>query len=278
VPEPERPSDLQELAHSVNGMLMRLERAVEALRRFTADASHELRTPLTSIRGNVQVALSRERSADELRETLGEVVEETEWMLHLVDGLLTLARSDEGPVPLRRDPINLKSLLEDAAEMGQLLAAGKPVDVRLEVADDLVVHGSAGQLRQVFLNLVSNAVNFTAEGSVTVSARRYRDEKGDAWVEVRVADTGVGIAPEELGRVFDRFYRGDAARARPGGTGLGLAIARLLVEQHGGRIEVQSRLGRGSDFWVVLPEGVDQRSSLHRPATQVGASGGGPEV
>src|SRR5690606_22120309 len=125
VPEPERPSDLQDLAHSFNGMLMRLERAVEALRRFTADASHELRTPLTSIRGSVQVALSRERSAEELRETLGEVVEETEWMLHLVDGLLTLARSEEGPVPVRLDPVDVNALLEDALEMGQMLALEK---------------------------------------------------------------------------------------------------------------------------------------------------------
>jgi heavy metal sensor kinase len=253
VPEPERPSDLQDLAHSFNGMLMRLERAVDALRRFTADASHELRTPLTSIQGSVQVALSRERSAEELRETLGEVIEETEWMLHLVDGLLTLARSDEGPVPLRLTPVELNSLLEDAVEMGQLLAAEKPVTVHLDAPEPLTVHGVAGQLRQVFLNLVSNAVKFTAQGSVDVSARRYSEGEGGGWIEVRVADTGVGIAPEELTRVFDRFYRGDAARGRPGGTGLGLAIARLLVEQHGGRIEVQSRLGKGSVFRVILP-------------------------
>jgi len=108
VPEPETPSDLRDLAHSVNGMLMRLERAVEALRRFTADASHELRTPLTSIQGSVQVALSRERTAEELRETLADVNEETEWMLHLVDGLLTLARGEEGQKASRNWPDALR--------------------------------------------------------------------------------------------------------------------------------------------------------------------------
>jgi two-component system sensor histidine kinase SenX3 len=118
----------------------------------------------------------------------------------------------------------------------------------------LTVYGSAGQLRQVFLNLVSNAVKFTDSGKVSVSARRTTDAENRGWVEVRVSDTGVGIAPGELPRVFDRFYRGDAARARPGGTGLGLAIARLLVEQHGGRIDVQSGLGQGSEFRVLLPE------------------------
>ncbi len=269
VPEPERPSELQDLAQSFNGMLMRLERAVEALGRFTADASHELRTPLTSIRGSVQVALSRERTAEELRETLGEVIEETEWMLHLVDGLLTLARNEEGTLPLPRDPVDVNALLEDAVEMGQLLAAEKDVEVRLDASEPLVVEGSAGQLRQVFLNLVSNAVKFTSVGSVTVTGRRFVDPEGNSWVEVRVADTGVGIAPEELKRVFDRFYRGDAARGRPGGAGLGLAIARLLVERHGGTIEVQSRLGHGSEFRVLLPE-----RAVRDEAERVGAGSG----
>jgi len=253
VPEPLGPSDLQDLAHSVNGMLMRLERAVEALRRFTADASHELRTPLTSIQGSIQVALSRERTADELRETLGDVIEETEWMLHLVDGLLTLARSEEGLAPQRQTPVEVGPLLEDAVEMGQMLATEKDVTVELESSPGLVVSGVAGQLRQVFLNLVSNAVKYTAAGTVNVVAGRTLDGDGNRWVEVRIEDTGVGIAPEELTRVFDRFYRGDAARASVG-TGLGLAIARLLVEQHGGRVEVQSQLGSGSTFTVLLPE------------------------
>lgn len=254
VPEPAAPSDLRDLAHSVNGMLMRLERAVDALRRFTADASHELRTPLTSIQGTVQVALSRERTAEELRETLGDVIEETEWMLHLVDGLLTLARSEEGTTSLVGSPVEIRPLLEDIVEMGQMLAAGKDVTVELIPPEPVVVAGVAGQLRQIFLNLVSNAVKFTPSGHVTVSARRIVDVEGRGWAEVRVTDTGVGIAPEELSRVFDRFYRGDAARGRSGGTGLGLAIARLLVERHGGRIDVQSRLGAGSQFTITLPE------------------------
>lgn len=254
LPEPDRPSDLHDLAHSFNGMLMRLERAVEALRHFTADASHELRTPLTSIQGSVQVALSRPRSADELRDALGDVMEETEWMLHLVDGLLTLARSEEGPVAMRREPVEINALLADAVEMGQLLAGQKPIEVHLDAPDPVIVLGAAGQLRQVFLNLVSNAVKFTDAGRIIVAAQSLDEGEDGRWVEVRVADTGVGIAPEELSRVFDRFYRGDAARSRPGGTGLGLAIARLLVEQHGGRMDVQSRMGYGSEFRVMLPE------------------------
>lgn len=252
VMEPDRPSDLQELAQSFNGMLMRLERAVDALRHFTADASHELRTPLTAIQGTIQVALSRPRSEDELREVLGEVMEETEWMLHLVDGLLTLARNEEGMPATGREPVDVSVLLEDAVEMGRLLASDKPIEVTLDAPRTLSVPGAAGQLRQVFLNLVSNALKFTESGTVAVSAREI-EQDGTAWVEVLIADTGVGIAPDELERVFDRFYRGDAARSRPGGTGLGLAIARLLVEQHGGTIDVQSIPGRGSEFRIRLP-------------------------
>jgi heavy metal sensor kinase len=248
VDEPAHPAELRELAHSFNGMLNRLERAVDALRRFTADASHELRTPLTSIRGTIQVALTRERSAEELRDTLGEVMEETEWMLHLVDGLLTLARGEEARTPLESAPVDLAPLLGDVAEMGQALVANRPVEVRLEAPHSLVVLGSAGQLRQVFVNLVSNAAKFTERGSITISA----GEREDGWVEVEVRDTGIGIPAEELPRVFDRFYRGDAARSRPGGTGLGLAIVRLLVELHGGRVEVWSEPGEGTRVRVLF--------------------------
>jgi signal transduction histidine kinase len=273
VPEPDHPAELQDLARAFNEMLTRLDRAVQALTRFTADASHELRTPLTSIRGTLQVALARERTRDELEETLADVLEETEWMLHLVDGLLTLARGEEGTAVLERVPVELPVLLADVHEVAQALAAGKPLELKLELEPDLCVEGSAGPLRQVLLNLVSNAVKFTEEGSVTIGARRVDEgPEGDAsprkWVEVRVADTGVGITPDELARVFDRFYRGAAARGRPAGTGLGLAIARLIVEQHGGSIEVRSEPGRGSEFRVLLPE-------CSPPPRELALAGGG---
>ena len=257
VQEPERPAELHELARSFNGMLTRLERAVEALRRFTADASHELRTPLTSIKGTVQVALVRERTAAELAHTLEEVLEETEWMLQLVEGLLTLAQGEEGGLALESAAVDLSALLEDVGEVGTALAQEKPVEVETRVPPGLQVRGSSGALRQIFLNLVSNAVKFTDRGSVTIAAfpltRAELGEVPGGWLEITVRDTGIGIGAEELPRVFDRFYRGDAARARPGGTGLGLAIASLLVELHGGKLEATSHPGVGSEFRVVLP-------------------------
>jgi heavy metal sensor kinase len=256
---PEHPAELRELSQSFNGMLQRLERAVEALKAFTADASHELRTPLTAIRGTAEVALARPRGAPELRQTLEEVLEETGTMLHLVEDLLTLARGDQaiGPVMER---VDLASVLRDVQDIGAALAMGKPVEVRLDAPESLPATGAAGPLRRLFLNLVSNAVKFTERGAVTITAREvsppFADGAGEArsrWVEVSVADTGCGIAPEALPRVFDRFYRADAAREKSGGTGLGLAIARMIVDQHGGQITARSQPGAGSTFTVRLP-------------------------
>ncbi len=269
VDEPEHPAELRELAQAYNGMLGRLQRAVEALRRFTADASHELRTPLTAIRGTAEVALARPRSPEELRDTMGEILEETRSMLALVEDLLTLARGEEASVPHPSAPVDLAAVLRDVQDIGEALAEGKPVAVRLEAPESVIVHGAAGPLRRLFLNLVSNAVKFTEAGVVEIRIRTPspadgEEQSGDAgFVEVEVRDTGSGIAPEELPRVFDRFYRADAARERSGGTGLGLAIVRMIVDQHEGEIHARSTPGEGSVFTVRLP--VARVTALVRP-------------
>lgn len=251
VEEPERPAELRELASAFNAMLERLERAVDSLRRFSADASHELRTPLTAIRGTVEVALSRARSAEELRETLEEVAEETEGLLALVEGLLTLARGEAAGRDAPTAPVELAVLLEEAAELGRALATGKDLVVEVRAPEDLTVPGDAVALRQVFVNLVANAVKFTPSGRVSIDAR----PEGDGGAVVEVRDTGIGIAAAELPRVFDRFYRGDAARSRPG-SGLGLPIAGMIVERHGGSVTADSTPGEGAVFRVRLPGGV----------------------
>jgi two-component system heavy metal sensor histidine kinase CusS len=263
---PRHPAELRELSQAYNGMLERLEAAVRALTSFTADASHELRTPLTAIRGTAEVALARDRSADELRGTLEEVLDETGSMLHLVEDLLVLARGDES-AGSTHEPVDLAAVLRDVQDVGEALAMGKPVEVRLDVPPDLVVTGDAGALRRLFLNLVSNAVKFTEQGAVTITARPLPSDLpitvedtalaadiSRGGVEVTVADTGLGISPDALPRVFDRFYRADAARAA-GGTGLGLAIARMVAERHRGTITGESTLGEGSVFTVRLQTG-----------------------
>ena len=258
VDEPQHPAELRELAQAYNGMLGRLQRAVEALRRFTADASHELRTPLTAIRGTAEVALARHRSPEELRDTMGEILDETRSMLALVEDLLTLARGEEASIPRPAAPVDLAAVLRDVQDIGEALAAEKGLAVTLDAPESVIVQGAASPLRRLFLNLVSNAVKFTESGEVAITVRApdapaEGAETAAGWVEVEVRDTGTGIAPEELSRVFDRFYRADAARERSGGTGLGLAIARMIVDQHGGDIDARSTPGVGSTFTVRLP-------------------------
>ena len=266
VDEPRHPAELRELSQAYNGMLERLEAAVGALKSFTADASHELRTPLTAIRGTAEVALARDRSADELRGTLEEVLDETGSMLHLVEDLLVLARGDEAAADAH-ETLDLAAVLRDVQDVGEALTMGKPVEVRLDAPPSLPMTGDAGALRRLFLNLVSNAVKFTDQGAVTITARpippevpitvedaALAAEGARGGVEVTVADTGSGIAPDALPRVFDRFYRADAARAA-GGTGLGLAIARMVAERHRGTISVESTPGVGSVFTVRLQAG-----------------------
>jgi signal transduction histidine kinase len=149
-------------------------------------------------------------------------------------------------------------------DIGEALAEGKPVAVRLDAPESVIVHGAAGSLRRLFLNLVSNAVKFTEAGVVEIRVRGGNTEGEDpGFVEVQVRDTGSGIAPEELPRVFDRFYRADAARERSGGTGLGLAIVRMIVDQHEGEIHAVSTPGTGSIFTVRLP--VARVTALVRP-------------
>ena len=259
VKEPARPAEFAELARAFNDMLARLDAAFAGQRRFTADASHELRTPLTAIRGTAQVALSRERPAAELKAALAEVVEETEWMLQLVEDLLTLSKGEQAGDPFPARAVDLSALLRDAADVATMLVHDKPVSVLAEVPDGLLVHGDP-LLRQVFLNLASNAAKFTDEGVIGISASAAASPPEGAaagsvgrWVRVDVRDTGRGIAPADLPHIFERFYRGDRSRQHGGGTGLGLAIVRSILERHGGTATVESEPDRGTQVRVWLP-------------------------
>jgi signal transduction histidine kinase len=194
-------------------------------------------------------------------------------MLRLVEDLLTLARGDQSVAPAL-EPVDLAPVLRDVQDVGEALAMGKPVEVRLDTPESLPVTGAAGPLRRLFLNLVSNAVKFTDAGSVRIAARIVDEPPpaipvedasaapalppAERCIEVAVSDTGSGIAAEDLPRVFDRFYRADSARGSSGGTGLGLAIARMIAEQHGGTITAGSQPGRGSTFTVRLPAREDE--------------------
>jgi signal transduction histidine kinase len=188
---------------------------------------------------------------------LEEALAETTRMADLVNSLLTLARADEGRFDIHRETVHLEPIVREVAETASILGEEAGVLVDLERADDLVLEGDPVRLRQLFLNLVTNAVKYTPrEGSVTIAL----EDRGDHAAFV-VQDTGLGIAAADLPYIFDRFWRADRARSRSserGGVGLGLAIAQWIAHAHGGFISVGSRLGRGSTFTVSLP--------LQRPA------------
>ncbi|MBI3302257.1 MAG: HAMP domain-containing protein [Deltaproteobacteria bacterium] len=240
--------ELDRLAAVLNDMLARLERSFTAVRHFSADAAHELRTPLTILKGELEVALRSPPAADEYRRVLTSCLEEVDRLNALVEDLLFLARSDSGAVSLSQTPVNLADDLAEVAPALLALADTAGVTCAIAPSPALWVRGQPSMLFRLIFNLGENAIKYTpAGGTVAVALAQHGRE---ATLEVR--DTGPGIAAEEQARIFDRFYRGDPARGR-GGTGLGLALARSIVLVHDGRITVESTVGQGSCFRVVLP-------------------------
>ena len=219
--------------------------AFERQHAFVADASHELRTPLSVIRANAEFLQQQQPASEEATE----IVSETDRLAALVDSLLAVARGDtNGKVP--HDELDLGAVVEGSAESMRSLASERGVALDIAATPDLRVIGSREQLRQLVVILVDNALRYTGEGGrVRVDVTRR-----DGSAALAVADTGIGVPPEALERVFERFYRADAARNRDsGGVGLGLAIAEKLVTEHGGRISAESTPGKGSTFRVTLP-------------------------
>ncbi len=246
----ENPEDeLGHLARVFNLSLARIEESFTQLRRFTADASHELRTPLTAIRTVGEVALQEPQNADRFREAIGSMLEEVDRLSRLVGSLLVLSRADAGAV-LRREEMRLIDLVKESASLIEVLADEK--SQRIEVHGDAALTAEVDGLilRQALLNLLDNAIKYSPRGTLVLA--EVRGDGGDAIIEV--TDRGPGIPEAHRSRVFERFYRVDAARSREeGGTGLGLSITLWAVEAHGGRIELLSEEGKGSSFRIVLP-------------------------
>ena len=243
--------ELARLGATLNAMIARLETSFSALRRFTADASHELRTPLAVLRADVERAMHVPGSNEQLV-ALEEALQETTRMADLVDSLLTLARADEGRFDLHREPFQLEPLVHEVFETAVILGEHAGLEVSLPSIDDATILGDRLRLRQLFLNLITNAIKYTSRGgTVEVTVKRR-----DGEVQIAVRDTGIGIAAADLPYVFERFWRADRARSRlseRGGFGLGLAISQWIAQAHGGTLTVQSRLHRGSTFTVSLP-------------------------
>lgn len=248
---PQTGDELQRLTETLNGMMRRIDAAFGRMNQFTADASHELRTPVTIMRTTAELSLRKPRTNLEYQQALDRILTELERTTELIDDLMLLTRSDTGEKTLEAEPVELAERASAACEEGRVLADAKEIRLTLNLpAKPVLVQGDARALRRLFLILIDNAVKFTPAGgaiSVTVSVAA-----GEAVAEV--SDSGLGIAPEDLPRVFERFYRADKARSRrPSGVGLGLSIAEWIVHQHGGLIGASSKLGEGAEFRFVLP-------------------------
>ncbi len=244
--------ELQRLSDTLNEMLARIETSFTRVTEFTADASHELRTPISLIRTEAELALRRSRGEEEYREALRHILLQAERTTALIEELLSLARADSGREGLNLQPVDLRGTLQDVAAGWRAVAGVRGLQFSERILEaGLRVLGDEVALRRVVNVLLDNAFKYTASpgGTVTLSA-----EEKDGQAVICVRDSGIGIAEEDQARIFERFYRVDKTRSREfGGAGLGLAIAQWIVQQHRGKIQVESTLGAGSIFRVELP-------------------------
>ena len=265
--------EIGRMTRLLNDMLERLHAAIETNRHFAADASHELRTPLTALAGEVDVALKRERPADEYRDTLLVVRDGVRQMRDLTENLMVLARAQEQSAERFFEEVQLGPLVSAAVERIRPLAVPRGVAIVIEHTESLVVYGDARLYARVFDNLLANAVHYNRdEGAVRIAAHCI-EAASDTWatdrVLVTVSDTGIGMAEAEWERVFERFRRLESSRSRRhGGAGLGLAICKAVVTLYGGTLRVASSSPAGTTFEVDLPGRlVDADTASAAPAT-----------
>lgn len=250
---PKAKDELRRLTETLNAMLERIELSVGRITQFTADASHDLRTPVALIRTNAELTLRHPRTQAEYRGALNRILELSEETSQLIEQLLTLARADAGETHLKYEIVPLTPLLERVSQQARVLADAKGLIFVKKLgggAATRTVNGDPAALERLFLTVLDNAVKYTPTGGSVAFRLRAEDEQA----VIEIEDTGMGIAEDELPRIFDRFYRADQARSREiRGCGLGLSIARWIAEMHKGTIEAESRLGEGSLFRIRVP-------------------------
>lgn len=268
VPVPRTHDEVHRLATTLNEMISRLEEAFKRQRRFVADASHELRTPVAVIRSMTDLALLEEMTPQEFKQVLGNINSEAERLGHLISELLALARSDEGKTILELEPVRLDQIVEGVVSNAEILAMEHHIALHVQITKPVTVLGDEVRLIQALINLLDNAIIYTnAGGHVTVSV-----EQKEHTAYLAIHDTGIGIAPEHMPHLFERFYRVDPARVRTDGnsSGLGLAIVEWVIHAHGGSISVESQVGQGSIFLITLP--LTPTKLVHSDALTLGRS------
>jgi signal transduction histidine kinase len=242
--------EIGQIVSAVNEMMSRLEVSFGELRQFSADASHELKTPLTIVRSELERALDERTGPDEIRQIVAGCLDETLRMSALVDHLLLLAQGDAGMRGLRKERIDVSAMMNELYEETAEIASVKTLTVTRQISPGAVIVGDRQLLRQMLLNLIDNAIKYNKDGGVVHLA--LASEHGQVIISVR--DSGIGISPEHLGRIFDRFYQVHRTSSREvGGVGLGLPIAKWIAAAHGGSISVTSIANEMTEFRITIP-------------------------
>ncbi len=263
--------ELDRLSATINGFLDRIGRYLDQNRDFTANAAHELRSPLAAIQNSLEVALNADRTTDEYKELLAEILDECGGLRVLVNQLLLLAENDAGRLQVTTEKVELEGVVQKAYDMFLGVAEAADVDLRIAQLESVRVAGDAGRLRQVVNNLIDNAIKFTRSGGI-VEIKLWSSE-ADGTVRFSVRDTGSGIPADDVPHIFDRFYRGDKGRVRERrtrGTGLGLAICQSIIAAHDGRIEVASAVDQGTTMTVILPAATATEHSTSNSEPETG--------
>ncbi len=264
---PKVKDEISRLIETFNEMISRLDQSFRQVKQFTADASHELKTPLTILKGEVEVALRKERSLKDYEQVLKSNLEEINRMSQIIEDLLLLSKAEMGELKLNHEQINLREILTEVVSQMSLLAQSKNIKIGTSNHfEDIYMIGDGLRIRELFLNLIENGIKYTEEGGaihITLIKESIHEQKnvsplvvkdGGAYAKIIFSDTGIGISKEDQAKIFNRFYRVDKARSREaGGSGLGLSICKWIVEAHKGEITVESELGKGSTFIVKLP-------------------------
>jgi heavy metal sensor kinase len=267
---PNPDDELGRLARTLNGMIARLERSFEEVRRFTADAAHELRTPLAILRNEAEVALRAPRDSEHYRTSLEDMLEEIEHLSQLSEALLFLFRGDAGLGGQIRGLVRLDEVAREIADHMRVVAAERSQTLVLDAPSPCRVRGDQEQLRRLLVNLLDNAIKYTpASGTIGIEVWCEKNQ-----ARLVVSDTGIGIAAEDLPRIFDRFYRGDSSRSRrTEGNGLGLSICKSIAEAHRATIEVESEPEKGTRIILTLPAAATDAAEDSSPHSLVAQGG-----
>jgi len=254
VRSPQTGDELDELATLFNGMLEKIETLINGMRDSLDNVAHDLRTPMTRLRGIAEIALRSDQNLEICREALADSIEESERILTMLNTLMDISEAETGAMKLDLESVNVSALIEDVAELYRYVAEDKGIFIHKKASNDLCLTADPNRMRQILANLLDNAIKYTPTGGRIDMEAHHRGQE----IIILVNDTGIGIHPEELPRIWDRLYRCDQSRSQKG-LGLGLSLVKAIVQAHKGQIDVLSEPGKGSNFIISLP------SDNHQP-------------